>query len=72
LFERSVVLLIDHDDAEFLHRSEDGGAGAYDDLGFTGEYVAPVLPPLVWFEATVKNGDPLTEPALKTIKELRG
>jgi hypothetical protein len=66
------VLLIDDDDAEVFHRSEDGGARAYDDLGFTGEYVAPVLPPLVGFKATVKNGYTLPKTTLKSIKELRG
>jgi hypothetical protein len=66
------VLFIHHDDAKVFHRSEDSGARADNDLCLSREYVAPVLPPLVWFEAAVKNGDPLTEPALESVEKLRG
>ena len=70
LFKGTVVLLVDDDDAEVLHRSEDSGPRPYNDLCVSREYAAPVLPPLVWFEAAVEDGDPLAEACLKPIEEL--
>ena len=66
-----VVLLVDADQAESLHRREDSRPGSHDDARLAGRDSLPLVAPLRIGHPRVEDGDPAGEAGREASKRLR-